>query len=207
MRILLLFLSFAFLISCQKESTGLASYPRVTSTFSAEEVTELQEFLDTFTSLICQKVNQDNADSSACFIAYLQKVSATKNSGKLETFLSSDEINSLLSSMDPSTLREVWMPFMAVVERNTIDTIEIQSLNPDGKYGLFLEKMAEESPQLNSYFLAYNNLRMLSPTMISQILMDWQSLNIKDESIRLVLAVHQVTLSEQLSITRVTKNK
>lgn len=77
------------------------------------------------------------------------------------------------------------------------DTLKCITYSYNGKYLTYLEELGNENHLIQKYHEAYHFLGDISPTMVASILLDYKNYDIRDIRIRLVIAIHYLTLNDQ----------
>lgn len=191
--VFLLFVSITS-FSCKKEN--LATNPKINSVFEKDEVQDLSKILDFFEQQICSTEELDINNNTLCYTHYLKKLKVAEITGNIEIGISVETQRQLYNQINDSTLNQIWV-FHKSSRRNSSDTLkQAKGLRYDGKYVAFLQELSKDNPAIKQYYETFIAVGAISPSMINSILVDYKNYNIKDRSVKFVIAIHYLTLND-----------
>ncbi len=168
--------------------------------FDKRESKELEKLLVAFDDQIAK----DETSTNDSYEALLKMMSQAETSKEL--FYFSD---SLFHSIDiahflsQNTFGKIWE---YKDTKSAMDSENVNSqlfLKYDGAYQQFLKKLAEEEGGvIEDYYQSFEIAGDLSPAMVAMFQKQYTQLDIADERIRLVIAVHYLTLSQSKVIMK-----
>jgi hypothetical protein len=168
----------------------------VISIFNETEVRELNSILDFFTGQIC---NQEMPDVNSCFKEYLGNLFKDFDYGKeFELNISFEEQMKLYYEISDSTFNEIWS-FERSPQRRSSDSIRYLQYNSKGKYFSFLKELATQYKHVKDYYATHQAAGDLSPSMAGNVLYNYDDYNYDDVRIRLFIAIHFLTLNDQMN--------
>ena len=192
-------LPFLLLISSTIFGQGLKTDSTMSSIFNIQEINNLEKILDFFTEQICELEGIENHNVIDCFNSYcknLKEMSAA--SGSIDINLSLDEQKRFYDNIQQSTFNQIWHYEKTWIP-NTTDTIFEINIDPKGKYAKFLKSMGQEYDKVDEYFNNLESSGGICPSMISELLMNYQEFKFNDERIRLLFAIHYLTINDRFS--------
>lgn len=203
--------------SCEnlKESNlvSLETDKIINSKFSVEQVNNLRELLDFFDNEICRIVGENEIEK--CYSKYFQDLSKAPETGNIDVRIDYKVQSSIMHNMDKKLFNEIWAKSKSYVEcyndpQNELakrfskkesdftkqDSVQQIYLINDGLYADFLEEVGENNSIIKNYHNQLLEADCISPGMIADILLQYDKLNMRDEKIRLIIAVHYLTLND-----------
>ena len=128
--------------------------------------------------------------------------------GRLEFQLPYAEQEKLMKELDIRSFYEVWGN-LRTWKRGS-DTLKVVNNKYNGKYIKFLKSFSKENIKVQKYVFSYENIGDISPTMIADIVTNFNEYDRRDERIKLLIAIHYLTLNERNKIHEIlnsTNNK
>ncbi|HNQ82396.1 MAG TPA: hypothetical protein PLW31_00015 [Bacteroidales bacterium] len=178
-------------------NSDLQSDPVINSVFSQSEIKDLSIILDFFTDQICSKHLMDSANTQKCFKNYLDRMNNDGKKGVIDINIPFELQRSVYTQISDSTLNEIWS-FERSWIPHTSDTSKHIYYNPNGKYVKFLREFGEENKVIKNYYDSYVNTGDISPSMVADLQMNKDVYDINDIRIQLFVAIHYLTLNDQL---------
>ena len=185
-----------FLTSCFSESnTNLNSENLINETFNKSEIKDLQHILDFFNYEIC---NTNFENLNECYSNYCLKIKTQiEKTGNFNTNLNFEKQRKLYSKIHNNTFKEIWgfQKYLPINERK--DTLKFLSLNYSGKYRKFLTEFGKENNEIKKYAESFSVTAGLSPSMIAEMSMNYESFKINKLKTKLVIPIHYITVNDQ----------
>jgi hypothetical protein len=192
-------LTFLLLISSSIFGQDLQTDSTMNSIFTSAEINNLEKILIFFSNQICKLEDLDNHHAIDCFESYCKNLKERTNAfGSVDLMLSLKEQKVFYNNIDSFTFNEIWH-FEKAWKPKTTDTIIEIDINPNGKYAKFLKSLGQEYDKVGKYYQDLESLGGICPTMIAELLMNYQEFNFRDERIRLLFAIHYLTMNDQFS--------
>jgi hypothetical protein len=173
----------------------------VKEVFTETEIVELKKILIFFDTEICNLFNKANLYD--CYEDYFAKHQENDSLGILDPMIPYENQLELFSSLDSSFISKIWELTVSYKVRED-KYYEIYNLNSNRKYGEFLKLLASKNRKFVNYAKSLENAGAISPSMIGGLIMFYEKYNIKDEKVRLVFAIHYLTLNDEIHSSRLT---
>lgn len=191
--IILFFVVVFTTISCKAPS--LEESRLVEKHFSTDEISQLRDILSFFDEQICGDANTTSTVIKEClrrYNAWLEKTFGTDDFTGLP--ISFDDQKELYNSLNDSLIFKIWYSGRLEQKEKTTALLDI---NPYDVYSLYLKDLASQEPTLLSYYDSLKGGEGMSPAMITSMTYEHEKLDITDERIRLVMAIHYLTRNDQ----------
>ena len=169
----------------------------MTKTFSAIEINDLliiQNFFDKSIGLTEYKNQKDLIN------AYIDFFKLNSNIGKvtdLKLPIDFKEQKDLYNQLDKRTFDDIWL-IGSSTKMDLNDTLKNIELNRHGKYMEFLKVFGKQNSVIDKYYNTLNVAGDISPAMVADMGIDYGSYDIKDPKIRLIIAIHYLTLNDRI---------
>ncbi|MEN8123272.1 MAG: hypothetical protein ABFS35_23245 [Bacteroidota bacterium] len=98
--------------------------------------------------------------------------------------------------IDEITFQNIWT-FNKSWKPDLPGTLKSIGIKYNSKYVDFLELFGKESEVVNNYYEDLMSCGDISPTMVADVLINHAQYDIQDERIRLLIAIHYLTLNDQ----------
>ena len=190
-------LLFLVLINCstKKESNSLYSDTLIQKTFTKNEIKDLQKILDFFNREIC-KSTQENIND--CYLNYCSRIRAEiKKHGMYKTHIDFQKQYEIYKQINSNTFSEIWLFQQSLPLRERKDTLKYLGFNNNTKYIKFLNEYGKENKAVKDYINNFNIASDFGPSMISQVIMNYEAFQIEDIKSKLLIAIHYLTLNDQ----------
>lgn len=191
---LFMLLTSTILLGCS-QSSGIKNNETVRKVFSSSEAQGLEEIHDFFTDKICAETGKN--DPAECYETYMLDLKAeTPSTGVYPYFCSKSEQDELLNNLDTDLFSEIWRYENVAGGENNGSWTEIE-LNHEGKYAEFLDLLGNDYLSINEYQNALHSRGALTSSIQTSVLMFPENYDVQDERIRLVIAIHYLTVCYQ----------
>lgn len=168
----------------------LENYPKITKIFNYSEIQDLDIILTFFDTKISNEFKSSSIKES--YSSYYRKSLNELDNGSLYIgFLYNEQIE-LINKIKKSTFKEIWNKGENFSKNDTLDLIYLRT---DGKYAEFLKILGDENIAIKKYINDLTLHNDITPEQSYFFLNNYKSIDINDERIRLVLAIHYLTLS------------
>lgn len=199
-RIILLNILFFILISCSiKEKRKLESDSIITSVFNKTEIQDLQTILNFFNKQICENEDFDGQNINNYYQDFMKRLKSEsiESNGTIYLEIPFEEQLKMYKRIENSTFNEIWLFGKSFPLGSSTDTLKSIFINHSGKYPKFLKEVGKKDSIINIYQEQLSNSGDISPQMFSSLLMGYENYNIKDIKVRLVIAIHYLTLNDE----------
>lgn len=197
MRNLLPFLVFIITISCTSvRQDRLPDDEIVKSTFSPGEIEDLSKILSFFDQQISMRDKGSEKSPDESYQRFFKELSEVKTTGDLSIPIDFKKQNDLYTELNESTLKQIWS-YGWIVKWGTTDTLKNMQLNRDGKFAKFLKKSGENNRVIKKYAESLEIAGEISPAIIGDLLKNYSNYDMNDPKIRLMVAIHYLTLNDQ----------
>ena len=187
------------LIASTISGQDLRTDSTLNSIFTTQEINNLEKVLNFFTTQICKLEEVDSHQEIDCFEQYCKNLKKrARDLSSIDLKLSLEEQRKFYTRIDPSSFHEVWH-YEKLWKPKTTDTVIIINVDPDGRYARFLNSLGQEHEKVGQYYQDLESLGGICPTMIAELLMNYKAFDFTDERIRLLFAIHYLTMNDQFS--------
>ncbi len=183
-------------MGCITSKSELKADLIISNVFDDAEIRDLSKILTFFDEQICIVQQIDNSRIKDCYQAYFERMKKAAKTGNIEIKIPFEEQQKMYSNMDESTFRQIWY-FGKNWRRNLPDTIKSIGLKCDGKYAEFLKIVGNENNVIKEYYESLKACGDISPTMVADLMMNYKNYDINDVKIRLIIAIHYLTMNDQ----------
>lgn len=199
MRHLLLFLTIIILFSCTEiRQDSLSKDDTMQMIFNKNEIIDLLEILNFFEQSIGLSDNYSVDEFQKAYSDFFNLNKEIKMSSELRfSFDYTDEMN-LFGKIDTLTMKEIWENQLVRLMRST-DSMYVFKINYNGKYMRFLQRLGEQDKKIENYYNTIKVASDITPALVADIAINYKDYNINDPKVRLVIAIHYLTLSEKLN--------
>ncbi len=181
----------------------LKEYPDIRSAFENDEIDELQRILDFFTLQICTGEFDfaNNKENESCYRQWMTKFATNEKTGDLNVEISFEKQMIFINSLESTIIRDLWIEIPpreinGVMSNGSID------LTPDGIVYKLLIELKDEYKTMDSYYNSLVASGDLSPRMVANMIVNHKKYDVSDSRIRLVIAIHYLTMNERHSLKR-----
>ncbi len=188
-----LFLLFIF--GCAEDAPRqgyLKSDALIALHFNKYQIKDLETVMAFFEEEICGTVPTSPEEAIACYKAFGKRLSEKGNFGELDLGLSLEKQEAILSSLRPVTYDAIWLD---VIQTDEDDKF---GLRYDGQYVNFLKNFSKENIAIKQYIDVFEQAGNITPSMIANVLLDYEQFGLEDQRGRLFLAIHYVTLNRMM---------
>ncbi|WP_159523903.1 hypothetical protein [Sunxiuqinia indica] len=197
MKNLLLISTMIIALSCTTQSqNNLSNDQTIKEWFNTTEINDLvkiQSFFDRSIGLT-ESDKQENLEKE--YTDFFLQNSGIEKVSDFKLSINFSDQKKLYNQLDQKTFDDIWKISWST-KWNSNDTLKHIQLNRQGKYVQFLKTFGEQGTVINSY---YNSLEIagdISPTMVADLVKNYKNYNINDPKIRLIIAIHYLTLNDQ----------
>ncbi len=188
-----------FLISCSNNNKEkLKSDSIITSVFNKAEIQDLQTILDFFDNEICKNEILEENKINKCYQAFFERIKSEfiETNGTINLQIPFEEQLEMYEKIDISTFDELWIFGKKFPLGSYTDTLKSIFINHSGKYSKFLKEVGKKDSIINIYQDHLHGHGDISPQLFSNVLMNYQNYNINDKKVRLIIAIHYLTLND-----------
>ncbi len=185
------------LIGCSTSNREkLESNSTITTVFNKSEIRDLTKILEFFNEQICAAQNVDKNNLLDCFQSFFMRLAEADQTGSIEIRIPYEEQQNMYKQISDSTFNQIWL-FEKIWNRHSTDTLKHINYKYDGKYVEFLSALSKEDEVIRNYYENFKALRGISPSMVAELVKNYDFYNINDIRIRLVVAIHYLTMNDQ----------
>lgn len=190
-KIILLSAILLTLNSCKQNETNLSQYPLIKETFNKSEIVDLEKILTFFDYQIHQEFKTKSIKDDYSFF-YKKSLKDLEN-GIMYIGFSLRQQDSLFREINQKTISEIWNKGKSFKET---DTVNIIYLKTDSKYIEFLKSLGKKNNYIKSYTDDLTNFLDITPHQSYFFTNNYDSLNFNDDRVRLIIAIHYLTLND-----------
>ena len=185
------------LIGCSATNQdSLESNSTITTVFNESEIQDLERILEFFNEQICTTQQVDKNNLIDCYKSFFERMSESVNMGSIEIKIPFDEQQYMYKQISDSTFNQIWA-FNKVWKYNTTDTLKEIGIKYDCKYVDYLEQLGKDYEVINNYYDGFKSIGDIGPHRVADLLVNYHNYNTKDIRIRLVVAIHYLTLNDR----------
>lgn len=197
MKNLLLISAMIIALSCATQrQNDLANDQTIKALFNETEINDLTKIQSFFDKSIGSKVNENEENLEKLYTNFFLQNSDIEKASDFKLSINFGEQKELYNQLDKRTFDDIWViGWLTKMDSN--DTLKIIQLNRQGKYVELLKTIGEQDSTINNY---YNSLEIagdISPSMFADLIKNHKNYNLKDPKIRLIIAIHYLTLNDQ----------
>ncbi len=196
MRLLILLSLILTVISCSWTNEKLADNQTIKLTFDSDEINDLQKILTFFESQICKTENISSNNVKKCYESFFMRMEKAEETGNIDIKISFDTQLTLYEEIDSATFYQLWT-FNRSWRRDSPDTLKSMTYNYNGKYVKFIKAFGEEDRVVNDYYESFQAVGDIGPNMVARILKMYKDYDTDDIRIRLLIAIHYLTMNDQ----------
>lgn len=191
-----IFIIFFLINFSVKSQEKLGENLTIKSVFNKIEIQDLALILDFFDNGVCKTENIDKSNISDCYQSFFERMAESEKTGIIEFRISFNEQKLIYKKISQSTFNEIWT-FGKSWKRESSQKFKYLSYNLNGKYAEYLEELGNENKIIKNYIDTLLAAGDISPIMFANVLMGYKNYDITDIRIRLMIAIHYMTLNDQ----------
>ena len=181
------------MFGCQtKQSDDLFKSAILSEAFSENEISDLKKVMKFFDDEIKLSFSSESLINS--YSVFFKKSKEMMNEGQLYINISSSKQDSLFDNLNDNTINKIWVKGKRYNEK---DTTEIISLDINSKYIQFLRSLSKKNNLIQGYVNQLIVAGDISPNKSFFFIQNFDSLNFNSEELRLIMAIHYLTLNNQ----------
>jgi hypothetical protein len=169
-------------------ATGKNTQNELKSFFNESEIKELKIISDEFDKQLLSNFGVNELEKS--YFKFFVSIEQAKTSDEFILKISFIDMGSILEKINTNVLSLIW----ELDSLNQQGLIEIKSLRLKGPYADFLKLYGKENSILKEYFESIEISGDVSPFSIGLLRTKARQLNISDSNIRLILAIHYLSI-------------
>ena len=193
LQLLIIFLLINFSVNSQEKLGGNIT---IKSVFNESEIQDLETILVFFDNKICETENINKSNISECYRSFFERMAEFEKTGIIEFRVPFEEQRNIYKIINQSTFDEIWI-FGKSWKPKTNQTFKSISYNLSGKYVEYLEELGKENKIIKNYIDTLLAAGDISPIMFANVLMGYKNYDITDIRVRLMIAIHYMTLNDQ----------
>jgi len=166
----------------------------VTNIFTGEEIQDLEKIVTFFNESICKSENIDSVDVDECYEQFFIRMHKAADSGKIDIQILHQSQDKLIADLDKNTVDQIWLRTDRIMGSDTLEALQYRR---DGKFVEFLRALGQDNENVKDYVELLEIFGIVSPSMLSDPIVNYQEYNIQDKRMKLMIAVHYLTLNEQ----------
>lgn len=198
MKTIIACLVIGILISCSHSNKidSIRDNKTVRKIFNEREIQELVKILDFFENQICSIDGGSSSNVLSCYRNFFIRMDSAEVTGDIDPLIDFEQQKNLYAIISDSTFDSIWQFNKTWNMSSPSDTLKSITFNDQGSYFAFLIELAREEKLAKNYVEAFEAAGQMSPGSISHLLKMYNMYNIKDERIRLMIAIHYLTLND-----------
>lgn len=182
------------LVSCSNNNhQELKSSQIAKSVFTNNEIRDLKIIMDFFTEQISDSEYKNNGE---CYQRFFERMKNNSDSGIFEIKIPFENQTQMYEKISDTTFKNIWV-LNKSWKRDSPHTLKHIGIKYDCKYVDFLELLGKEYEVVSNYYKGFMSCGDICPTMVADVLINYDQYDIQDERIRLLIAIHYLTLNDQ----------
>lgn len=162
--------------------------------FEKKEINDLYKILNFFDNQITSSFKSESLIES--YDLFNVKDLELKAEGLIFGNISFSKQKELYSSINKSTFNEIWNLGKSFEENGKESSIVF--IRTDGKYANYLQELGLKNNFIKIYIETIKNYNDIPPPLFYTITENYKNFDITDENIRLMIAIHYLTLNDNL---------
>ena len=197
MRKLPLILTMIVAISCSSQrQDSLLNDSTIKMVFDSSEINDLLKIQDFFDKSIGLTDKNKDEDVLKVYADFFNTNSEIEKVADLELPINFNDQKDLYNQIDKKTFENIWsIGWSRKMDSN--DTLKNVELNRHGKYVEFLKTLGKQDSIIDKYCTGLEVAGDISPAMVADLVKNYNNYNIKDPKIRLMIAIHYLTLNDK----------
>ncbi len=179
--------------SCQQNTPGggpLSNDKLVKQYFNKYQRADVEKILSFFDEQACRQMQMTTDDPVACCERYLSHLAKADTFGNIQIGISMAEQEKLFASFSPSTVKDIWSDETTGMSGH----FEIRF---DGRFHRFLRVLGEENEKIGQYVDTFDQVGKITSSMHADVLLNFRDYDLFDDRVRLMMAVHYLTLNRR----------
>ena len=193
-------IGIALFSSCQNADYKLTN----NETFSKTETNELIGLLQMFDKSICEIEKIDERNIQECYNSFSKRIWNEIQEEDYSIGLTKELQHKLTSNLSDELKNEIWFKGKGVINRRYPinskniypDTVESISLNQNKYFKFLKNEVAKVNSNTKKYFERLEAVGDISPSMFADVAQNYSKYNINDERLKLLFAIHYLTLNQ-----------
>lgn len=173
-------------------------------TFNEQETKELMELLHKFDAEICHIEHVDDKQIFDCYQSFFERMEKCIIDPSLKSGISETAYQQIVETLSPNLRDEIWIRGISIEQQKIPnsdsqeifrDTFPSTIVNTQGKYFQYLQnEVAKIDFRIEGYVEYLDRAGCIAPNLVVDVFKNHSQYNIKDEGVRLLLAIHYLTL-------------
>ncbi|MFK7905899.1 MAG: hypothetical protein AB8B69_12275 [Chitinophagales bacterium] len=195
-RTLWLMLFIVFLSSCEsvKTDTGIGVYQEIQRIFNPSEINDLRVVVDFFDEIVCEVEGVEKNNVLEAYGKYFKRIEMSTDTN-VDIRINYQKQRALYQKIDSLTFNQIWKKKSS--QSKITGKFEYIILNSKGKYVKFLHELGKSKPWVKDYVERFELAGDLLPSMVWYVLRHHEQFDMTDKRIRLLIAVHYLSLNEK----------
>ncbi|MCL3782229.1 hypothetical protein EMN47_17715 [Prolixibacteraceae bacterium JC049] len=197
MKNLLLISTMIIALSCTTQrQNDLLNDQTIKESFDTTQINDLVKIQSFFDKSIGLTENDKQENMGKVYNDFFLQNSNIKKVSDLKLSINLNDQKALYNQLDKNTFNDIWEISWSKKGYST-DTLKHIQLNRQGKYVELLKTIGKQNTVISNY---YNSLEIagdISPSMFADLIKNYKNYDIKDPKIRLIIAIHYLTLNDQ----------
>ena len=166
----------------------------IIESFSKEQIHDFKIILKFYDESICKSANE--TELMKCYDIYLDELkNRSIQTGDFSLNIDYDEQKLMYKNINKTTFDNIWK--MGNGKNAKKEPIDVLLFNLESSsYLSFLKKLHEKDAKWTNYYNWLRDNGVITPPMISTLLTAYNEVNLNDEKIRLVFAIHYLTIND-----------
>jgi hypothetical protein len=185
-----------FAIGCSAATNDLESDKTINKIFNKDEVKDLETLVNFFENQICLGQNIDTPNKQDCYESFFKHMVQCEKTGEIILNISFEEQKKMYNQIRKKTFNEIWGLGWQTWNNNG-EKLKLYGLQTKGKFVEFLHELSLDYPIIDHYYNTFIMAGDIAPSMVANIIMRHEELDTSDIRIRLMLAIHYLTMNDR----------
>jgi len=193
--ILQILILLTFTSNCFATNKDLESNSTIHKIFNKHEIQDLETIINFFENQICQGQNTDTINRQDCYEGFFNHMVQCEKTGEIILNISFEQQKKMYDQIRKKTFNEIWGLGWKTWNNNG-EKLKLYGLKTKGKYAEFLHELGLDYLIIDHYYNTFIMAGDIAPSMVANIIMRHEELDTSDIRIRLMLAIHYLTMND-----------
>jgi len=199
MKNLLLLIITIFALSCNSQrQNDLSNDEAIKESFNKSEIKDLSKIQRFFDQSIGVTDYTNEKEILKAYSDFFKVNTEIEMASEIKIPFSISAQKDLNNQLDKSFFDEIWI-YRETIANNTGDTLTDMELNLSGKFVAFLKKQGLQDKKFENYYKTISLAGDVSPSLVAVIAKNFNDYDIEDPKIRLLIAIHYLTINDNLN--------
>jgi hypothetical protein len=183
------------LSNCGSRTQELRTNSTIQEVFNTIEINDLNKILTFFENEICSDLIEVT-EINKCYINFFSTLRSAVKDGEFPININFEKQREMYSELSDSTFMNIWTINKSFKFKSK-DTLQSIGYLYDGKFAKLLEATGKDYPMIKGYSETFKETGDITPSLTANFIINYSKLNLNDPRIKMIVAVHYLTLNDQ----------